>query len=223
MRGTPNPRLDQGLSENYSCPTCRKPLFLGRHEHEVNSRGSEISGDEQLARQISAGLNRANLPGQGLATGIFPEQTQNTAEVGDWRGAVVDSSWLGFDGAGPSNGGRSAGLGRVQMMMRHLAAVGETYAQTALEDSNWSLWPMNPSQAGTSRSAVPSSSARFPGTAGGVQMRTATRAVNENLANILAMAETVREVLPHVPDEIIIQDLQRTNSAMVTLNNLLQM
>jgi autocrine motility factor receptor len=43
------------------------------------------------------------------------------------------------------------------------------------------------------------------------------------MASILAMAETVREVLPHVPDEIIFQDLQRTNSVSVTVNNLLQM
>ena len=85
LTGNPNPRLDQGLNENYSCPTCRKPLFVGRPEHEVNPRGSEISGDEQLARQISAGLDRQNLPGHGLSTGIFPEQTQNPLEVGDWR------------------------------------------------------------------------------------------------------------------------------------------
>lgn len=90
-------------------------------------------------------------------------------------------------------------------MMRHLAAVGETYAQTALDDTAWSLWPMNPSQAGTSGSPIPPSSARFPGSAGGLQTRATTRAANDNLASILAMAETVREVLPHIPDEIIIQ------------------
>ena len=39
------------------------------------------------------------------------------------------------------------------MMMRHLAAVGETYAQTALEDAAWNLWPVNPSQASTSTSS----------------------------------------------------------------------
>ncbi|KAK8287282.1 hypothetical protein V6Z12_D07G048800 [Gossypium hirsutum] len=38
--------LDQGLNEAYSCPTCRKPLFLGRTENEVNSR------------QINSGLDR---------------------------------------------------------------------------------------------------------------------------------------------------------------------
>lgn len=73
-----NARLDQGLSENYSCPTCRKPLFLGRSEHEVNPHASEISRDEQLARQISTGLERPNLPGHNQSTGIFPNQTQNS-------------------------------------------------------------------------------------------------------------------------------------------------
>ncbi|CDP05329.1 unnamed protein product [Coffea canephora] len=215
--------LDQGLSENYSCPTCRKPLFMGRSEHEANSHASEISSDEQLARQISAGLHRPNLPGHGQSTGIFPNQTQNPLEAGDWRGTAIDSSWLSLDGAGPSSGVRSVGLGRVQMMMRQLAAVGETYAHTALEDAAWSLWPMNPSQAGTSRSPVPPGPTRYPGSAGGLHMRTPSRASNDNIAGMLAMAETVREVLPHIPDEIIIQDLQRTNSATVTVNNLLQM
>ncbi|KAL3524161.1 hypothetical protein ACH5RR_016995 [Cinchona calisaya] len=215
--------LDQGLSENYSCPTCRKPLFMGRPEQEVNPRGPEISSDEQLARQISAGLDRPNLPGHSHPTGIFPNQPQNPLEAGDWRDTAIDSSWPGLDGAGPSSGARSVGFGRVQMMMRQLAAVGETYAQTALEDTSWSFWPMNPSQAGTSHSPIPPGSVRYPGGAGGLHLRANSRVANDSIANILAMAETVREVLPHIPDELIIQDLRRTNSATVTVNNLLQM
>lgn len=97
------------------------------------------------------------------------------------------------------------------MMMRQLAAVGETYAQTALEDTSWSLWPMNPSsQASTSTSPVVAPAAagtttvRYPpgSASGGLRMRTTTpRAAND----LLAMAETVREVLPHIPDELIFQ------------------
>lgn len=123
----------------------------------------------------------------------------------------MDSSWLhtwpgqGADGAGPSNAVSSVGLGRVQMMMRHLASVGETYAQTALEDSAWSLWPMNPSQAATTGQPIPpAAGGRYLGGGGGVHIRS-TRAGNDNIANILAMAETVREVLPHIPDDIIFQ------------------
>lgn len=126
-----------------------------------------------------------------------------------YRGAGIDSSWLGFDGAGPSTGVRSGSLGRVQMMMRHLAAVGETYAQTALEDAAWSLLAMHPSQAaGTSSSPTPPANpTRNPDSASGLRLRTphGAAAANDNIAHIMAMAETVREVLPHIPDEIIFQ------------------
>ncbi|KAL5746027.1 hypothetical protein ACOSP7_027173 [Xanthoceras sorbifolium] len=220
--------LDQGLSETYSCPTCRKPLFVGRHENEVNPRAGEVLSDEQLARQLSLGLDHSNNSGQPLPTGIFPSQTQNSMEGSPWRNAGLDSNWLhnwpsqGVDGAGPSTATRSVGLGRVQMMMRHLASVGETYAQTAIDDTAWSLWPMNPSQAAASGSPIPPVVAeRYPGNTGGLHIRSASRAANDNIANILAMAETVREVLPHIPDELIFEDLQRTNSVTVTVNNLL--
>lgn len=110
-----------------------------------------------------------------------------------------------MDGAGPSNAARSVGLGRVQMMMRHLASVGETYAQTSIEDSAWGLWPLNPPQVVAGSSQVPRNVVgRHPGSMGGLNMNV-PRASNDNLANILAMAETVREVLPHVPDELIFQ------------------
>lgn len=218
--------LDQGLSDNYSCPTCRKPLFVGRPEDVAAPRPREVSSDEELARQLSSGLDLLNVPGHTLPTGLFPNQIHNPSESGDWRAPGVDASWLGLDGPAPSTGMRSVGLGRVQTMMRHLAAVGETYAQTALEDAAWSLWPVNPSQASTSASPIPSTSSttRFPGTSGGgLHMRSTSRVANDNISSILGMAETVREVLPHIPDELIFQDLQRTNSVTVTLNNLLQM
>ncbi|CAN7119276.1 E3 ubiquitin protein ligase RIN2 [Brassica rapa] len=211
--------LDQGLNEVYSCPTCRKPLFVGRTETEVNTRTVEVSSDEQLARQ----LERENIPEHPLATGLFPHEMPNSIESDPSRNLGLDPSWLqtwssqGVDVAGPSTASRSVGLGRVQMMMRHLASVGESYAQTALEDAAWSVWPMNPSQASTSSTTL------RPGRTGGLHLRTVSSGTNESLANILAMAETVREVMPHLPDEIIFQDLQRTNSVAITVNNLLQM
>lgn len=129
-----------------------------------------------------------------------------------YREAGLDPSWLhtwpnqGLDGAGPSTAMRSVGLGRVQMVMRHLASVGETYAQTALEDAAWSLWPVNPSQDATSSLPVPPAAAvRHPGGNGGLHIRNSSRSADDNLANILAMAEAVREVLPHIPEEMIFQ------------------
>ncbi|KAI5594832.1 hypothetical protein POPTR_003G109400v4 [Populus trichocarpa] len=203
--------LDQGLNEIYSCPTCRKPLFLGRPENEANTHTGEVLADEQLAHQINEGFDRQNTPGRALLDGAFPTQIQNSTESSPWRSAGLDSSWLpnwsgqGADGAGPSTAMRSVGLGGVQMMMRHLASVGETYAQTALEDAAWSLWPMSPSQATPSGSSTPpAAGGRHPG---GLHMRTASHSTNDFIANILAMAETVREVLPHVPDELILQVL----------------
>uniref|UniRef100_A0A7N0V148 RING-type E3 ubiquitin transferase n=1 Tax=Kalanchoe fedtschenkoi TaxID=63787 RepID=A0A7N0V148_KALFE len=227
--------LDQGLIESPSCPTCRKPLFVGRAQDEVNPVSNDTSGDEQLARQMSSALHRHNVTENVLPAGAFANHTHNPMGSNSWRGAGLDSNWLqpwpsqGLDGAGPSNAMGSVGLGRVQMMMRHLASVGETYAQTTLEDSSWNLWPVNSSQAGPS--GVPNSStggastsaSRYAGSSGGLHMRVPSRPSGDNMANILAMAETVREVLPHVPDELIIQDLQRTNSTTVTVNNLLQM
>ncbi|XP_040953105.1 E3 ubiquitin protein ligase RIN2 isoform X3 [Gossypium hirsutum] len=73
--------LDQGLNEAYSCPTCRKPLFLGRTENEVNSR------------QINSGLDRQNMPGHTLATGVFPNQMQNPVEGSPWRSQKGDGNF----------------------------------------------------------------------------------------------------------------------------------
>ncbi|XP_044506125.1 E3 ubiquitin protein ligase RIN2-like [Mangifera indica] len=222
--------LDQGLNEMYSCPTCRKPLFVGRTENNATPRAGEISSDELLARQLSLGLDRRNDSAQTLPTGVFLTQTQNPMEDSPWRNAGLDSSWLhswpsqGVDGAGPSTAMRSVGLGRVQMMMRHLASAGETYAQNGIEDNTWSVWPMNPSQAaGAASGSLPPVAGQYPGNTSGAHIRSTLRSGNDDIANILAMAEAVREVLPHVPDELILQDLQRTNSATVTVNNLLQM
>ncbi|XP_047964466.1 E3 ubiquitin protein ligase RIN2-like [Salvia hispanica] len=208
--------LDQCLSESYSCPTCRKPLFTNRPESTVNPNAADLSRDEQLAHQISTALNGPDLPGHNLHPGVFTNQPQNL-EMSDWRRTGVNLSWLGLDGAGPS------GLNRVQMLMRQLD-VGETYAHSTLEDAAWSLFPPNPSQIGTSRTPIPpAASTRYPGGTSGLHLRSTSNAANTNFENIIAMAETVREVLPHVPDDVIFQDLQLTNSAMATVNNLLQM
>ncbi|MBA0639203.1 hypothetical protein Goklo_022251 [Gossypium klotzschianum] len=193
--------LDQGLNEAYSCPTCRKPLFLGRTENEVNSR------------QINSGLDRQNMPGHTLATGVFPNQMQNPVEgsLGGVRREMATFRCLRYnvcckpkiDFGSPSTGVGSVGLGRVHMIMRHLASVGDT----AVEHTAWSPWSMNPSQAAASVSSVPPNvGGRYPGNAGSLRMRTTPSTGNGNIANILAMTET---------------DLQRTNSVTDTVNNLL--
>lgn len=69
----------------YSCPTCRKPLFAGRTENEANSPTGEVLSVEQLARQISSRIDRQNTLGNTLPAGVFPNQTQNSAEGSPWR------------------------------------------------------------------------------------------------------------------------------------------
>ncbi|KAJ8752861.1 hypothetical protein K2173_008596 [Erythroxylum novogranatense] len=220
--------LDQGLSDNFSCPTCRKPLFVGRHQTEGNLPTRGVLTDERLAHQISDRLDQQINP--ALTVGVFPNETRASMEGDPWRSTGLDSSWphtwpgQGLDGAGPSAPMRSVGFNRVQMMMRHLANVGETYTQNALEDASWSLWPINPSHNASSGSSnLRSTGGRYPAETSELRMRTASRSANNNIANILTMAETVREVLPHIPDELIFEDLQQTNSVTVTVNNLLQL
>ncbi|CAI9263825.1 unnamed protein product [Lactuca saligna] len=117
------------------------------------------------------------------------------------------------------------------MMMRHLAAIGETYAQTALEDAAWNLWHVNPSQASTSTSTSSSNNpnpftsiVRHQGGhttrgGGGSLIRTMPTPLvpDVDLSNIIAMVETVREVLPHVPDELILQGQWRWSSETLLL------
>ncbi|KAI3824241.1 hypothetical protein L1987_05691 [Smallanthus sonchifolius] len=60
-------RLDQGLSDNYSCPTCLKPLFVGAPEGNSVPHSGDVSSDEQLARQLCSTLELQNDP-----TGVIP-------------------------------------------------------------------------------------------------------------------------------------------------------
>lgn len=87
-----NYRLDQGLTENYSCPTCRKPLFIGRSENEVNPHTADVQGDELLAREMSMGLDRLNLPGHALPE-VPRNQTHNPLESSDWRSVFLCYCW----------------------------------------------------------------------------------------------------------------------------------
>ena len=73
------------MTEIYTCPTCRKPLFAARPENETNSSTGVISSDEQLARQMSAGFDRQNSARHNMPAGLFPNPTLNNAEGVPWR------------------------------------------------------------------------------------------------------------------------------------------
>jgi len=89
-------RLDQGLTDIYTCPTCRKPLFEGVPQNEASSDAGTISSDEQLARQISAGLDRPNPSRHTMPTGLYPNQTLNTPEGVTWRFNLHTQCYMTF-------------------------------------------------------------------------------------------------------------------------------
>ncbi|XP_011624432.1 E3 ubiquitin protein ligase RIN2 isoform X3 [Amborella trichopoda] len=223
--------LDQGHGEVYSCPTCRRPLFSCGSQENTNLQAGQVSEDVHLARQMASGMDPQRLSGHPDT--VFLNQQQNPSGSSAWRGVGLDGGWVhtwprsGLDGAGPSSSNmRPVGIGKVQMMMRHLAAVSGTYAHTALEDAAWSLWPPMPAtnQGGGSPSPASSSLRYQTNNSGGIHFRSVSTSSSSTGGNdIFAMAERVREVLPNIPSDIIFEDLQRTNSVAVTVNNLLQM
>lgn len=214
--------LDQGTTEVYSCPTCRRPLFLPNTRDPTSSVGSQGSNNDQFD-QVNLGLDQQRVSGRGMPAGLFPNQPQTPSDA-VWRG--VDS-WVppwpnsGTDVAGTSGSIRSVGLGGVQLMMRQLASVREGYAQGPLDNAAaWNLWPAH--QASTSSSVPRSSSAslRFNRNAAGLRFRNTSLPVNDT-PEMRDMVDRVREVLPHIPDEVVIEDLRRTNNINITVNNLL--
>lgn len=63
---------------------------MDQPENGVSPRAAEISRDEQLAREMSAVLERPNLPSHNLPSGVFSNQPQNS-ENGDRRSVVPHS------------------------------------------------------------------------------------------------------------------------------------
>ncbi|KAF8700809.1 hypothetical protein HU200_034169 [Digitaria exilis] len=209
--------LDQGLMEGYSCPTCRRPLSVSSEGH-TRPTTAEVANVQRIAEQLTMGLNQHRVPGNE-----HPVEQQNPSDT-VWRGAGLDASWAppwsspGMDNPSSSSAVRSVGLTGVQMMMRQLASVTDNYGHA---DGTWNLWtePMAGSSLVPSTSSIPDNAS-----ASGLQLRgTAGTTRNGNLSEVLTMLDRVREVLPHIPDELIIEDLMRTNNINATVNNLLLM
>ncbi|CAN6183386.1 unnamed protein product [Urochloa humidicola] len=209
--------LDQGLMEGYSCPTCRRPLTVSS-EGPTRPTTAEVANVQRIAEQLTMGLNQHRAPGNE-----HPVEQQNPSDP-VWRGAGLDASWVPpwssavMDNPGSSSAVRSVGLTGVQMMMRQLASVTDNYGHA---DGTWNLWPepMAGSSLVPSTSSVPDNAS-----ATGLRLRgTAGTNRNGSLSEVLTMVDRVREVLPHIPDELIIEDLMRTNNINATVNNLLLM
>ncbi|NP_001151203.2 protein binding protein [Zea mays] len=208
--------LDQGLMEGYSCPTCRRPLLLSS-EGQRRSTTAEVANVQRIAEQLTMGMNQQRVPGNE-----HPVEQQNPSDA-VWRGAGLDASWIPpwsspvMDHPSSSSAVRSVGLTGVQMMMTQLASVTDNYGHA---DGTWNLWPEP--MAGSS--LVPSTSS-ISGTASasGLRLRGSAGISNGSLSEVLTMVDRVREVLPHIPDELILEDLMRTNNINATVNNLLLM
>ncbi|KQK16229.1 E3 ubiquitin protein ligase RIN2 [Brachypodium distachyon] len=208
--------LDQGLMEGYSCPTCRRPLFLSP-QGQTRSTTAEVPNIQLIAEQLNMGLNQQRVHGHEN-----PVEQPNPSDT-VWRGAGLDSSWAppwsrpGMDDPSSSSAVRSVGISGVQMMMRQFAAVTDNYGHT---DGTWSLWP----ESMPGPSIVPSSSSSPDGASTAVlRFRGTAGTINGSMSQVNSMVDRVREVLPHMPDELIIEDLMRTNNVNATVNNLLLM
>lgn len=211
--------LDQGLTEVYSCPTCRRPLFTSSSQDRANSIAQQIPIDGQITEQVNLRDDHRRMSAHTSPASPFPNQQQNLSDT-LWR-VGLDSSWVPpwtnarMDGASTSSAIRSVGLSGVQMMMRQLASVSENYAHSSSVDaSSWNLWR----SLHASGSSPPQPSLNHNRNVAGVRFRNSIPP-----SDLLAMVDRVREVLPHMPDELIIQDLLRTNNINITVNNLLMM
>lgn len=127
-----------------------------------------------------------------------------------WVG--LESSWArprpnaGMDGAGTSGSIASVGLTGIELMMRQLASVREGYVHGSLDSAAaWNLWPTHHASASSSVPPPSSSSLRFNRNTAGLRFRSTSPPVHENTPEIRDMVDRVREVLPHIPDEVIIE------------------
>lgn len=84
------------MTEIYTCPTCRKPLFVGRPENEANFNVQESSIEEEHAQQTSAGLDWPNPGRHTMAAGLYPNQIPNSMEGIPWRFKFLYNAFVVF-------------------------------------------------------------------------------------------------------------------------------
>eukprot|EP00249_Psilotum_nudum_P016374 c25791_g1_i1 orf=659-2437(-) len=226
--------LDQGLADTYSCPTCRRPLFMGSvgaSRAEVWNPVAEGNGILQALNEGDRRRNDRHLFGnihrpnsETLLPRPFSIYEQNVPVNRPWSAFPAGS----MEGEAPSTIPASGGLGRMHIIMRHLASSGQSYSRNQSGEGSWRWWPFadhgiaddSGSAALTARHGVDTNDFRFPNHAIHFRSRDAP-GLDIRAPQMDAMVSLVREVLPHIPDEIVIQDLRRTNSVTTTVNNLL--
>lgn len=112
------------------------------------------------------------------------------------------------EGEGPSSEASSGGIGRMQFVMRHLSGTDRGHTQPA--ESRWGWWPFGrgaDSRSLAGRRRVDSWGPRRQGT-GSTGSRVGESVPDISLQvdpHMAAMVSMVREILPHVPDQMIVQ------------------
>jgi hypothetical protein len=108
------------------------------------------------------------------------------AAIGEANGSQTDAQ------------GTGSGLGRLHLMMRQLSGGGQGHG--LVEEASWGWWPFG------GESSVQSSRGNRHDTIAGLRRNNASTGLRTRQdTRITAMVSMVREVLPHVPDELIAQ------------------
>ncbi|XP_024518489.1 E3 ubiquitin protein ligase RIN2 isoform X1 [Selaginella moellendorffii] len=215
--------LDQGLADTYSCPTCRRPLFMGN----LRTLGRSHQSFTRTSQHNAASLWRGS--------GSDSEWTTVAAGQSSSDNAASNSRGLGrlelmvrhFSGSGSSHARQSPGegsassaprgLSRIELIMRQLSST-RNHQQSSSSSSSppssttWGFWPFS-SSSGASPSLQP-----HQVEAGSTPATSITDGLTPQMRSMVGM---VREVLPHVSDDRIVQELRRTNCVTATVNNLL--
>lgn len=123
-----------------------------------------------------------------------------------YRGTPEEVGPVGVAAIDETNGSTDTqntggGLGRLQLMMRQLSGSGSGHGHSLVEESSWNWWPFG------GESSVQSSRRNRHESAGALRLRNnaSTGLGTRADTRITAMVSMVREVLPHVPDELIAQ------------------
>ncbi|MCO5568331.1 hypothetical protein L7F22_022030 [Adiantum nelumboides] len=214
--------LDQGLAEAYSCPTCRRPLFMGSGKNSLESR-QHFSGDNPTQRGGESTGYPAATETQVLST--FTQRTASSTRMHDpfttphWDSAFPNTwseteAWAdsfhvaaASENNGSSSGAGTLGSGRMETVMQHLTGSRMPHSQHELSSSaSWGWWPFSHGMGGSSQvgaGAVDQHTSQLIHRTVGLGNRSQDFAGPSRLR---AMVDTVREVLPNVSEETIVQD-----------------
>ncbi|KAH7427630.1 hypothetical protein KP509_10G052400 [Ceratopteris richardii] len=189
---------------SYSCPTCRRPLFMGGGKTSLEARQHFSNGNQTREGRESIDFTRTN-EAQALGT---TTPNDNWSETDSWE----DSLHVAPSNSSGSSSTGVLGAGQMHTVMHHFTGSARSHSQHESDGNAWGWWPF--------AHRMHEIRSRQVGVVANVGLDTGMR---DSLSSprMRAMVNTVREVMPNISEERIIQDLQRTNSVTTTVNNLL--